>query len=140
MKPVNQKDKRNEIRIPLLSEKVVFLDSNKKELVADVSDITAEGLFLRTAELLKPRDTVYLKISLPGDLGQLELVSEVVRINWMKSAKRNKEHLGMGLKFKNITESQKKILDAYVVYLRNKQIISVSKRIIEEFFGPKGSK
>jgi hypothetical protein len=46
----------------------------------------------------------------------------------------------MGVRFDKLNSGTKKILDAYVVYLRNKQIINVSKRIIEEFFGSQGPK
>jgi len=134
MKTLSKKDKRAGIRVPLLSEKVLFFVSTN-QFDADVGDITTDGVFLRTTELLKPQTPVNIQFSLPGDLGLLSVEGKVVRVNWAINRRRGKEHLGLGIRFENLTEGTKKILDAYVVYLRNKQIISVSKRIIEEFFG-----
>jgi Tfp pilus assembly protein PilZ len=122
------------IRIPLLSEKVsYFIDG--VEHFADVSDITADGLFLKTEKLVSPRSDTLIQLALPGDLGNLQVNAKVVRVNWVANRKKGRDSLGMGVKFENISPNIRKIIDAYVVYLRNKQIITVSKRIIEEFFG-----
>ncbi len=134
MEPLKSKDKRAGIRIPLLSEKAhLHLEGN--ELEVDIGDITADGLFVRTEKLVAPRTRVSLKLTLPGDLGTLQVNGEVVRVNWAVNRKKGRENLGMGIRFDEITPNIQKILDAFVVYLRNKQIITVSKRIIEEFFG-----
>lgn len=137
MKTLTSKDKRNGIRIPLLSERVSFVAQGERH-EADVGDITGEGAFLKCSKILAPKTAVTLNIQLPGDLGILSLDGEVVRVNWTVSRKRNKDSLGMGIRFDHLNPGTKKILDAYVVYLRNKQIINVSKRIIEEFFGSQG--
>ncbi len=137
MRTVNAKDKRAGIRIPLLSERVSFI-ANGSRAEADVGDITPDGVFLKTANILKPKTAVTLNVQLPGDLGMLSLDGEVVRVNWTVNRKKNKESIGMGIRFDNLNQGTRKILDAYVVYLRNKQIINVSKRIIEEFFGSQG--
>lgn len=139
MEPLKSKDKRAGIRIPLLSEKVSYFIEGVEHF-ADVSDITADGLFLKTDKLVSPRTDTLVQLSLPGDLGNLQINAKVVRVNWMASRRKGKEHLGMGVRFENISPNIKKIIDAYVVYLRNKQIITVSKRIIEEFFGNDGPK
>jgi len=139
MKTVSAKDKRNGIRIPLLAERVAFISSGERT-EADVGDITPEGVFLKTNKILPPKSGVTLNIQLPGDLGVLSLDGEVVRVNWAINRKKNRESMGMGVRFDNLNSGTKKILDAYVVYLRNKQIINVSKRIIEEFFGSQGPK
>jgi Tfp pilus assembly protein PilZ len=134
MEPLRSKDKRAGIRIPLLSEKVsYFIDG--VEHFADVSDITADGLFLKTEKLVSPRSDTLIQLALPGDLGNLQVNAKVVRVNWVANRKKGRDSLGMGVKFENISPNIRKIIDAYVVYLRNKQIITVSKRIIEEFFG-----
>jgi c-di-GMP-binding flagellar brake protein YcgR len=139
MMETSSKEKRSEIRVPLLSEKIsYFVDG--REFTADIADITTDGIFLRSNEVLKPRTFVKVQLTLPGDLGVLEVAGHVVRVNWSLSKKHKKDHLGMGIRFENLSENIKKILDAYVVYLRNKQIITVSKRIIEEFFGNDGPK
>ena len=139
MKTLSAKDKRTGIRIPLLSERVSFIAEGTRS-EADVGDITPDGAFLKTDKVLRPKTPVTLNVQLPGDLGLLSLDGEVVRVNWAVNRKKNKENLGMGIRFDNLNPGTKKILDAYVVYLRNKQIINVSKRIIEEFFGSQGPK
>lgn len=134
MKSMGKKEKRAGIRIPLLSEKLhYFVDSEMRE--ASVGDITAEGMFLKTEQVLAPKTDLRVQIKLPGDLGDLSLKAKVVRVNWAVSRRKNRDQLGFGVQFEDLNDGTKKILDAYVVYLRNKQIISVSKKIIEEFFG-----
>jgi Tfp pilus assembly protein PilZ len=139
MKTAGKKEKRTGIRIPLLSEEIKYHFSGNEKL-AVVGDITADGVFLKTSEILPPRSEVTLQIQLPGDLGELKVQGKVVRVNWAVQRKKHKENLGFGVRFETLTEGTRKILDAYVVYLRNKQIISVSKKIIEEFFGSSNPK
>ncbi|MDB5037977.1 MAG: hypothetical protein JWQ35_1505 [Bacteriovoracaceae bacterium] len=139
METLASKDKRAGIRIPLLSESVSYIH-NEVEKKADISDITNEGLFIKTSEILAPRTNLVLQVQLPGDLGSIQVNASVIRVNWAVNRKKSKENLGMGVRFENVPANIKKILDAYVVYLRNKQIITVSKRIIEEFFGSDGPK
>jgi len=139
MKTLSTKDKRAGIRIPLLSEKLRYFIKDAV-LEAEVGDITNEGVFLKTTQILSPKTPLSIQFQLPGDLGVLNVKGSVVRVNWTVNRKRGKDQLGFGVKFEDLNESTKKILDAYVVYLRNKQIISVSKRIIEEFFGAQGPK
>lgn len=136
---VNIKEKRSGIRVALLSETLHY-QVEGVTFCAEVGDITKEGMFLKTSDLLPPRSRLKVILQLPGDLGVLPVDAQVVRVNWAKNPKKGREHLGFGVSFQTLSEGTQKILDAYVVYLRNKQIISVSKRIIEEFFGPRGPK
>lgn len=139
MNNLSKKEKRAGIRIPLLSERIQY-QVDGQNLYANVADITNDGSFLKTDKVLPPKTRVTLNITLPGDLGLLNIEGEVVRVNWALNRRLNKETLGFGVKFLDLNPGTKKILDAYVVYLRNKQIINVSKRIIEEFFGNQGPK
>ena len=129
------KDKRAGIRVPLLSETLTYFYNGEARACA-VTDITNDGLFLKTEEILKPQSDITLQLELPGDLGFVQVQAKVIRVNWALNKKKSRETLGMGVRFLNVAPNIQKILEAYVVYLRNKQIISVSKRIIEEFFGP----
>lgn len=129
------KDKRAGIRVPLLSETVTYFYNGEARACA-ITDITNDGLFLKTEEILKPRSEVTLQLELPGDLGFVQVPAQIIRVNWALNKKKGRDALGMGIRFCNVAPNIQKILEAYVVYLRNKQIISVSKRIIEEFFGP----
>jgi len=140
----NDKDKRRDIRIPLLSEYAKVISSNSLMLFASenrkIFDIGKNGCFIEledNLQLYTPKQQLCLVFMLPGDLGGLTVDCQVVWRKWRKK-KGDSHPLGIGVKFINMTSSVDKIFDAYLVYLRNKQIITVSKRIIEEFFGPKG--
>lgn len=133
---MENKEKRNSIRQTLLSESVVlFINGRRYEY--KLNDISANGIFCLTNEhdfVPAPKSFVDVEFHLPGDFGLLYISGQVCRVNWNKKKLRNKEP-GFAIKYGPISEGNRKILDAYFVYLRNKQIISVSKRIIEEFFG-----
>jgi Tfp pilus assembly protein PilZ len=137
MQTSTSKDKRTGIRVPLLSETITYFYNGEKKSCS-ITDITNDGLFLKTTELLTPRSEILLQLELPGDLGFIQVNAKVIRVNWTINRKKGREAMGMGLAFENVPANIKKILEAYVVYLRNKQIITVSKRIIEEFFGSEG--
>jgi hypothetical protein len=139
---MKDKDKRSDIRIPLLSETVAISSDFYFDRL-DVADICSGGIFVKIKEpnqFLKAKTKVKIIFTLPGDLGDLDLTGEVCRVNWMLSKKKNITVLGMAIKFDPMDAGRKKIMDAYRIYLRNKQIITVSKRIIEEFFGDQGPK
>lgn len=124
------KERRKTMRIPVLNGKQ-FLVEQKWTLL----DVSEGGAFIETDEDIHPKDTeAYqnINILLPGDLGILNLKCEVVRIAWRTTKKQKK---GFAIKWSPMEPGIKKIFDAWLVYIRNKQIIDVSKRIIEEFFG-----
>lgn len=129
---MQEKEKRRGLRVPILSGSVDLITLDRREK-CEVYDLSTTGLFLKNDKFLKPQDKALIELHLPSDLGILALNSEVVWIKWAKS-KKDTHPLGMGFRF-NTSAPQQKILDAYVNYVRNKQIIAVSKRIIEEFFG-----
>lgn len=124
---MNSKEKRKNIRIPLLSEHVEI-----NSIPEFVMNITTSGAFIKTKNLKKPREVIDIIITLPGDLGNMKVQGIVRRVVWTA---KPEDAIGYGVEFVNMISSTQKIMDAYVVYLRNKQIITVSKRIIEEFFG-----
>lgn len=135
------KDKRKDIRIPLLSERVElrWLDASFTGMrqTVEVADISEGGLFIKESKVeLMPKPGVdrLVCFQLPGDLGLLMLNGKVRRVKW-RGTKTSKE-TGYAIAFNEIPPKDKKIYDAYRVYMRNRQIITVSKRIIEEFFGP----
>jgi hypothetical protein len=124
------KERRKDIRIELLSE---HMKINGK--LVEVKNISQSGLFFVDAlESFRIADMIYIELSLPGDLGYVALDGKIVHARW---ADKDPAKRGFGVKFDNVPVNIQKIVDAYCVYLRNKQIITVSKRIIEEFFGPK---
>lgn len=134
----NSKERRSDIRVPLLSESVTLQGLHYIRNL-QMLDVSAGGIFIKVednGDLLPNKEFITILFHLPGDLGIFELYGEVCRINWAISKKSKvKVEKGMAIKFWDIPETKKKIWDSYRIYLRNKQIITVSKRIIEEFFG-----
>lgn len=134
---MNTKDRRADIRIPLLSGKVVLKGFHYMAALT-MDNVSEGGLFLKVdnqTDFLRPKDPVIVQFLLPGELGTLELHGEICRVNWTTNKKIKNHLMGMAVKFWEKPESIKKVWEAYRVYLRNKQIIEVSKRIVEEFFG-----
>lgn len=139
----NKKDKRAHIRVPILSEAIKYdtipVDGGKISTEScGLYDISNGGLFIKTVANIKPRSYINVYLQLPGDLGAIQVRGQVMWRRWaVKKAERESNlPLGMGVKFVDVTPDIKRVIEAYVIYIRNKQIITVSKRIIEEFFGP----
>ena len=132
------KDKRSSIRIPL-TEQTCYMQSIKygRQLV-ELKDITNKGMFIGCDKFHKPGETVSFEFILPGDLGELYILAQVKRLQWTKSKKKKWDYTGMGLEFCVVDQAKQRTLNSYVVYLRNRQIIQISQRIIEQFFGPRG--
>lgn len=140
MKEIPPKEKRGlDIRIPLLSEKARVVGADFDEFL-EMSDVAIGGIFFKSEKLFPSGTKLEIILGLPGDLGNLMIDSKVIRIAWVKNKKRSHDHKGFAVKFEPMSPNISKIWDAYRVYLRNKQIITVSKRIIEEFFGSNGPK
>jgi len=128
------KEKRTEYRIVLLSEEVGWsyigvVSKTQDKLV----NVTSEGIFIESKLLPQSKDILEIVFLLPGNLGNLRVKGIV---EWRRWAKLKKSELPLGFAVKLVhTEDSLKIMKAYVIYLKNKQIITVSKRIIDEFFG-----
>ena len=127
------KEKRSDIRVELLNE---YCEIGARAY--RVMNISKGGMFIKASSsemLMKPNEFFFVTFELPGQLGFLSIPCTVGRVVW-KTNKKNKE-LGFSAKFGKLSSGNTKILDAFLIYLRNKQIMSVSKRIIEEFLGPR---
>ena len=128
------KEQRKEFRIVLLSEEVGWSYANvTSKTPSRLVDFSSEGVFIESKLLPKAKDVLEIVFLLPGDLGTLDIQGIVV---WRRWAKRKKSNLPLGFAVKLIhNPNTLKVMRAYVTYLRNKQIMTVSKRIQEEFFG-----
>ena len=127
---MQDKEKRKHIRTTLISE-VMKVTEKDVDKFRSIRDISLGGVYINDL-VSPPGSNLTLTAALPGDLGDLTLTLEVVRCDW---AKLKNKKTGIACKFIGVTEGQGKILDAYIKYLRNRQIVTVSKRIIEDFFG-----
>lgn len=128
------KEKRQSIRMPLLSEMVTVMFPSGEEYRQEITDVSENGVFIKMSAPIKPLSFITLGFNLPGDLGQLKLQAVVTRVAWTVNKKKGHNFKGIGCQLVDAVGNYKKIWDSYIIYLRNKQIITVSKRIIEEFF------
>lgn len=129
------KERRKELRIALLNEFIGWapIDKLLKLSNAKISDISKSGVFIESKEQLHIGEIVELYITLPKDLGIMNLKGEVTWRRWA-TTKKSGLPIGFGVSIKHDNPKFEKIMESYTIYLRNKQIIEVSKRIIEEFF------
>ena len=136
---MNEKDKRSDIRIPILNENVVIRTVSLEKYAYKLSNVSKNGIFIKLGpyeKLMAPNSFVVVQIDLPKNLGRLMLTGTVCRTNWGKKIDLKKGYYpGFAVKFENIDVGEQRIWDAFIFYLRNKQIMIVSKRIIQEFFG-----
>ena len=131
---MNTKERRKDMRIPVLSEAVTVETTTWTEKLS-YDNISKSGVFIKANNLPAPQSVVYLRFELPGDLGMLTMTGRVVRVKWNVDKKKSGDSKGFAVEFYEQTTHVKRIFDAFLTYIRNKQIIAVSKRIIEEFFG-----
>lgn len=131
---MKQKERRKNIRIPLLTEACTWI-SGKMTYSSQILNIDNSGLFIKSDQMPETKE-IDLRFALPGDLGVFEVPSKVVRKQWAAVKKKGTE-VGFAVQFQIEQPGHQKIMDSYCVYLRNKQIIQVSKKIIEELFSRK---
>jgi hypothetical protein len=134
----NSKEKRQHIRYSLIGEQVKWMpkDNIHGPEMVEIHDISDRGVFIESISPVKPQSTIFIEFKLPGDLGSLTVEG---RVTWKRWAQRKEDEgkLGFGVEFVNMPSNIDSILKAYVVYLRNRQIITVSKRLMQDFFGDK---
>lgn len=132
---MNNKERRTDIRIPILNEAMAWSYEGKiaETKTCKILDISKNGVFIESKEYPELGETIEIYFQLPKDLGILTLK---VKVEWRRWAntKKNPLPIGFGVSIIHTDAKLEKIMDSYVIYLRNKQIIQVSKKIIEEFF------
>ena len=131
-----KKERRKEIRVDLISEHCVWSNRDIPQQSTNLINISKSGAFLESNSLPKIGDVVCIKLLLPSDLGILEIPGKVKWRRWA-SIKSKQLPIGFGIEFMFDYIKTEKILEAYCTYLRNKQIIKVSQRIIDAFFADK---
>lgn len=128
------KERRREIRIPLLNESIFWTETgNMSELnTSKISDISKHGMFIETIRQPGIGEIIDLLVKLPAELGALDLKAKVVWRRWAVT-KKDPKKLGFSVQITYDNPKYEKIMDSFLIYLRNKQIIQVSKRILEEY-------
>lgn len=130
------KEKRKNIRVPLLSENCKWklmdgINTHESRLI----DFSSSGAFIQSAQPVPIGAYVDVSLKLPADLGMIHIEAQVKWQRWaIRKKDASKYDLGYGVQFINVESGPQKIIDSFGTYLRNKQIIAVSKKIIEEFF------
>lgn len=130
------KERRVEIRTLVIAEACSWgpADGLLQEYV-ELSNLSINGVFLKSIKQPAIGEEVQVVFKLPGDLGPLTLKGIVKWRRWQATKKSNLP-VGFAVQFKYDSLNVKRVMEAFCIYMRNRQIIIVSKRIIEEFFGP----
>jgi len=130
------KERRKDIRVPLIQESVSWTrHGNILNLKTDkANNMSVNGMFIESNIQPDIGEVIQIFVKLPSDLGALDLNAKVKWRRWTNS-KKNPLPMGFGVNIGYDNPKIEKIMSAYVIYMRNKQIIEVSKRIVEEFFG-----
>lgn len=127
------KERRNKYRIELIQEICEWSKIGAQLKTTErICNLSPEGMFIESAANPNPQEVIELSLTLPGDLGNLDLKGVIIWRRWANK-KKDKAPLGFAVKFLH-SDNTKPIIEALYSYLKNKQIITVSKRIIEEFF------
>ena len=133
---MNIKERRKDIRIPIIDEYAAITFETQSNKVK-IRDISVNGCFVETDILPKPNEVVNAVFRLPNLLGHVIVQAKVKRIRWAQ-VKKSKTPKGYALEFDfNESKDIEKVMNSYCVYMRNKQIIQVTKRILEEVIAPK---
>lgn len=130
------KEKRKQFRVLLMEEAIGWSkESNLLNVrTCKVSNISKSGTFIECSEMPEVDEILEIYIQLPAELGMMTLKGKVAWRRWA-TTKKSKLSMGFGIEFIFDSPKYEKIMESYTIYLRNKQIIVVSKKIIEEFLG-----
>ena len=135
MNTPNTKERRSTIRVPILSESCTW---NSEYILAktesSIANLSHVGMFIDSKTQPNVKDLVQVTLKLPGDMGDLNINGRVIRKRWAVT-KKSKLSTGFAIKFESNNPKIEEVMKSYSIYMRNKQIIQVSTRIIQEFFG-----
>ena len=135
METSKQKERRSSIRIPILSEACTYTFADAlTDIEGTLFDLSPIGVFINCKTQPNVKDIVKINFKLPQDMGILTLNGKVTHKRWAVT-KKSKLSAGFGVKFEDNIPKYEEVMKSYAIYMRNKQIIQVSTRIIEEFFG-----
>ena len=127
------KEKRNEIRLEIITGDLAKINLD----VVSVKNISSTGIYVIVDDITKYKVNTYVIVDLflPEKLyteyGSIPIKGKITRINWVEVKNRK---LGLAIKFEyEEKNSTKQVVESLINYIKNRQIISVSKRILEEY-------
>lgn len=132
------KDKRRSFRYQFLENRIAIgVIQDKHEHSLSILNMSKEGCFIpKTENKFKIGSRVILRLQIPelSVLNEFFVPAIVSRVVW---SEKQKQPVGTGFEFQleELDENAVKILHSAMEYYRNKTIIEVSKRILQEFFG-----
>lgn len=138
MGEVNAKEKRAHIRIPIISGLIEYYASNASYEHGSLVNISLSGCFIERLVPMEPKASISLIFRLPGTLGLFEVAGKVIWVRWAKR-KASKQRLGFGVEFK-MDLSKQKTMEAYILYLKNYQILQVAQSLNGPYFQPPPNK
>ena len=125
-----KKEKRQHYRY-LLSDLLCVTASNRDGMFS-IHDISMGGAFLLQGPsqfVYAPKVDLTVRLQLPGSLKFLEIPGQVIRVRWHGLQK------GFAVRWDPMDRKLEETLKAWISYQKNMQIIKVSRKIIEDFYG-----
>lgn len=104
-----------------------------------LKDISLGGAYLNlgpSQRNLQPQSSIQIRFALPYGTATLTLDATVRRVKWGRS-KAQPDAKGFAVEWDNMIPAKRTLLEAYILYLRNHQIIKVAQKIIQDFYGTK---
>lgn len=129
----HMKEKRNDMRLDVISGDVAKINFD----IVSVKNISPTGIYVIVDDITKYKVNTYVIVDLflpeklHAEYGSIPIKGKITRITW---AQLKDKKLGLAIKFEYTDKnSMKQVVESLIHYIKNKQIVSVSKRILEEY-------
>jgi hypothetical protein len=129
-----KKEKRKNMRLEIISGDVAMVNME----VVTVKNLSPEGIYVYLDDITKYKVNSYcivdlfLPESMKDEYGAIPIKGKIIRVDWRETKDKK---IGMTIKFEYEKERVKSVVESLICYTRNRQIVSVSKRILKEVMG-----
>jgi Tfp pilus assembly protein PilZ len=83
-----------------------------KMITGRMLDISCSGAFIKTSDVLQPRETIKLRFFLPEGDSELEVDSKVTWVSWLSKAEGYTN--GLGVRFSKISPEDNALIASFV--------------------------
>ena len=129
-----KKEKRKNMRLEIISGDVAMVNME----IVTVKNLSPEGIYVYLDDITKYKINNYcivdlfLPESMKDEYGAIPIKGKIIRFDWRETKDKK---MGMAIKFEYEKEKVKSVVESLICYTKNRQIVSVSKKILEEVMG-----
>jgi len=126
-----KKEKRKNMRLEIISGDVAMVNME----VVTVKNLSLEGIYVHLDDITKYKVNNYcivdlfLPESMKDEYGAIPVKGKIIRFDWRETKDKK---IGMAIKFEYEKERVKSVVESLICYTKNRQIVSVSKKILEK--------